>query len=116
MSEALTRLLTQEPGRIAVRTSLANLRLFRKPWPKYNQVDAFFDFYLLDSEGWCVGTCRIPELSVRTEVRMTRSGAEAGTICVIALSVSAAHGFFVEDLKRREVDLDDERPLVRFVT
>lgn len=109
MSEALTRLLAQEPGRIAVQTSLVNLQLFRKPWPKWNPGDAFVDFYLLDSEGWCVGTCRIPELSVATEVRMTRSGAGAGTICVIALSVAAAHDFFVEDLKRREVDLDDEK-------
>lgn len=52
------------PERILVRTSVANLQMLRKPW---HELDTWYpaESWLFDSSGWCMGTCKCQNRSLR---------------------------------------------------
>lgn len=95
-SEALCA-LAAEPGRIAVRTSVNVFRLWTG-----NRVGASQDFYILDSDGWCIGTSRIPIAIASARLGPKTPDGDMGSFTILALSLRfESDSMFFEHLKRK---------------
>lgn len=89
--------LAAEPGRIAVRTSAKTLRLWMG-----NRVGASQDFFILDSNGWCMGTSRIPLAIASAHLQLDTSAGDMGYVTILALSLGfVSDSIFFENLKRK---------------
>lgn len=84
-------------GRVLVRTTIARYRLWAG-----NTVGASQDFYILDQEGWCVGTCRIPIAIATAKKLLPASNPDLGIFEFLALSLRFSRGSdFFDNLRRK---------------
>lgn len=86
-----------QPGRVLVRTTMSKYRLWAG-----NTVGASQDFYILDNDGWCLGTCRVPVAIATASSLVPASHPDLGLFDFLALSLRFSRDSeFFDNLRRR---------------